>query len=80
MLARMFTRLCTGMEATDILLADMMRRAVPGRSYSAQEIADYTGMDAEEIERIEREALKKLRSSAENIGIISGLREELHGN
>lgn len=75
-----FTRSCIAMEASDILLKDMLRRAINGRAYSAQEIADYTGMSVEEVQAIEAAALEKLRSNARNACIITGLQEEFDGN
>lgn len=48
---------------SDKKLTMMVLLRAPGRQYTLDEIADYTGLSKERIRQIERDALKKLRKN-----------------
>ena len=45
----------------DQALAEMVRNAAPEETFTLQEIATKTGLSAERVRQIERQALKNLR-------------------
>lgn len=50
----------------DVALAEMVADAEPEQTYTLQQISDKTGLTAERVRQIERQALRKFRSNIED--------------
>lgn len=50
----------------DAALAEMVADAQPEQTFTLQQISDRTGLTAERVRQIERQALKKFRSNIED--------------
>lgn len=50
----------------DVALAEMVAEAAPEQTFTLQQISDKTGLTAERVRQIERQALRKFRSNIED--------------
>ena len=50
----------------DAALAEMVADAAPEQTFTLQQISDKTGLTAERVRQIERQALRKFRSNIED--------------
>lgn len=50
----------------DVALAEMVAESSPEQTYTLQQISDKTGLTAERVRQIERQALRKFRSNIED--------------